>query len=101
VRFTLDTNVLVYAVDRLAGEKHRIALDIVRRAQGADLVLTLQSLAELFRALTGPNWACRQRRRPASSSSGAARPPWWQQMNRASWTQWMRSHIMAGRFGTP
>lgn len=54
MRFTLDTNVLVYALDRDAGEKHRVALDITRRARGRDCVLTLQALAELFRTLTGP-----------------------------------------------
>ena len=54
MRFTLDTNLLVYAVDRDAGDRHCIALDIARRARGRDCVLTLQSLAELFRALTGP-----------------------------------------------
>ncbi len=54
MRFTLDTNVLVYALDRDAGERHRAALDITRRALGRDCILTLQSLAELFRTLTGP-----------------------------------------------
>jgi len=53
MRFTFDTNVLVYAVDRDAGHRHHIALDLVRRARGRDCVITLQALAELFRALTG------------------------------------------------
>jgi predicted nucleic acid-binding protein len=53
MRFTLDTNLLVYAVDRDAGDRHRIALDLVRRARGRDCVITLQALAELFRTLTG------------------------------------------------
>ena len=53
MRFTLDTNILVYALDSSAGERHRIALDVSRRARGRDCVLTLQSLAELFRTLTG------------------------------------------------
>lgn len=52
MRFTLDTNILVYAVDRDAGERHRQAVDLLRRVRGRDCVLTLQSLAELFRALT-------------------------------------------------
>jgi len=52
MRFTFDTNVLVYAVDRDAGERHRIAVDLVRRARGRDCIVTLQSLAELFRVLT-------------------------------------------------
>jgi predicted nucleic acid-binding protein len=53
VRFTFDTNILVYAVDKDAGDRHRVALDLVRRARGKDCIVTLQSLAELFRALTG------------------------------------------------
>jgi len=53
MRFTFDTNVLVYAVDRDAGERHRIALNLVGRARGKDCVITLQALAELFRTLTG------------------------------------------------
>jgi predicted nucleic acid-binding protein len=52
MRFTFDTNVLVYAADRDAGERHRIAVDLVRRARGRDCVVTQQSLAELFRVLT-------------------------------------------------
>jgi len=52
-RFTLDTNILVYAIDRDAGDRHRGAVDLVRRLGGRDCVLTLQSLAELFRTLTG------------------------------------------------
>jgi len=55
VRFTFATNVLVYAMDRDAGERHHVALDLVRRARGRDCVITLQSLAELFRILTGKN----------------------------------------------
>jgi predicted nucleic acid-binding protein len=53
VRFTFDTNVLVYAADRDAGDRHLIAVDLVRRARGKDCVITLQALAELFRTLTG------------------------------------------------
>ncbi len=52
MRFTFDTNILVYAVDSDAGERHRIALDLVRRARGLDCMITLQALAELFRTLT-------------------------------------------------
>src|SRR5438477_3111673 len=52
MRFTLDTNVLVYAIDTDAGDRHRIALDVVRRARGKDCIITLQTLAELFRTLT-------------------------------------------------
>ncbi len=54
MRFTLDTNILVYAAHRDAGAKHLTALEITRRAVERDCVLTLQSLSELFRTLTGP-----------------------------------------------
>jgi predicted nucleic acid-binding protein len=53
MRFTFDTNILVYAIDSQAGERHRMALDLIRQSSGRDCILTLQSLAELFRALTG------------------------------------------------
>lgn len=52
MRFTLDTNVLVYAVDQDAGDRRRIALELVRRARGKDCIITLQALAELFRTMT-------------------------------------------------
>jgi len=51
-RFTLDTNLLVYAIDRDAGERHQQAIAIVDRAVEQDCVLTLQVLAELFHAVT-------------------------------------------------
>lgn len=54
MRFAFDTNILVYALDQSAGPRHRSAVQLVRRAQGRDGVLILQSLAELFRTLAGP-----------------------------------------------
>jgi len=35
-RFTLDTNLLVYSVDRTAGIRHQLALEILNRAPDAD-----------------------------------------------------------------
>lgn len=52
MRLTFDSNVLVYAVDVDAGEKHTISLDLIGRAAGADCVFTLQSLAEFFYVVT-------------------------------------------------
>jgi predicted nucleic acid-binding protein len=52
-RFTLDTNILVYAMDRDAGGRHYLALEIVNRSVSFDCVLTLQSLCEFFSAVTG------------------------------------------------
>jgi predicted nucleic acid-binding protein len=47
-RFTLDANVLVYAMDRGASEKHERAIDLIARAAESDCILTLQALAEFF-----------------------------------------------------
>ncbi len=52
MRFTFDTKILVYAIDNQAGARHRMALDLIRRSRGRDCIITLQALAELFRALT-------------------------------------------------
>ncbi|CAB1059901.1 hypothetical protein D1BOALGB6SA_4666 [Olavius sp. associated proteobacterium Delta 1] len=52
-RLTLDTNILFYAMDREAGERHKLAMKIVDRAIVFDSVLTLQSLSEFYAAVTG------------------------------------------------
>jgi len=52
VRFTLDTNILIYAVDRDAGPRHAIARQLVDAAARGDCVLTLQALGEFFHATT-------------------------------------------------
>ena len=39
-RYSIDTNILVYAVDRREGEKHLRALDIMERSVDLDCVLT-------------------------------------------------------------
>ena len=44
----LDANVLVYAADRTAGERHERTLHILDRAARRDCVLTLQALGEFF-----------------------------------------------------
>jgi predicted nucleic acid-binding protein len=51
-RFSLDTNVLVYAADLDAGVRHERALQILDRAVHRDCVLTLQALAEFFHVTT-------------------------------------------------
>ncbi len=51
-RFSLDTNILVCAVDRDAGERHDQAVDIVGQSAHRDCVLTVQALAEFFHATT-------------------------------------------------
>ncbi|MGC8490634.1 MAG: PIN domain-containing protein [Syntrophobacteraceae bacterium] len=52
-RLSLDTNILVYAMDRDAGKRDDLALQIVDRAVDSDCVLTLQSLCEFYAAVTG------------------------------------------------
>jgi predicted nucleic acid-binding protein len=51
-RFSLDANILVYAADLAAGERHERALEILDRAVRRDCVLTLQALAEFFHVTT-------------------------------------------------
>ena len=52
-RVTLDTNILFYAADADAGERHEQAREVVRRAaREQDCFLTLQTLAELFASVT-------------------------------------------------
>jgi predicted nucleic acid-binding protein len=51
-RFSLDANILVYAADLAAGERHQRALEILDRAVRRDCVLTLQALAEFFHVTT-------------------------------------------------
>jgi predicted nucleic acid-binding protein len=51
-RFSLDTNVLVYAVDRAEPVKQSLAANLILRAARCDCVLTLQALSEFFSAVT-------------------------------------------------
>ena len=51
-RITLDTNVLVYAIDTDAGKKHIQAMELVDYSVLLDCVLTLQSLCEFYVAVT-------------------------------------------------
>ncbi|MBF0190460.1 MAG: PIN domain-containing protein [Magnetococcales bacterium] len=54
-RFTLDTNILLYAMDRDAGQKRTIAAAWLERAVNENGILTLQALGEFFRAATAKN----------------------------------------------
>jgi predicted nucleic acid-binding protein len=51
-RFTLDTNILVYAMDRQAGDRHALASQIIDMAVRVDCCLTLQSISEFYAAVT-------------------------------------------------
>ena len=49
---TLDTNILVYAIDLDAGKRHEQAIDIIEQVRCFDCVLTLQALSEFFTVAT-------------------------------------------------
>jgi predicted nucleic acid-binding protein len=51
-RITLDTNILIYAVDKDAGTRHQKAMAIVDDVVEQICVLTLQALSEFFSAVT-------------------------------------------------
>lgn len=51
-RITLDTNILFYAANADAGERHHLAIKVLERAIQCDCLLTLQSLSEFFAAVT-------------------------------------------------
>lgn len=54
--FTLDTNILVYAIDRDSQDKHARAKEIVHQAMSLNCVLTIQALAELYTTTTRKNY---------------------------------------------
>ena len=51
-RFTLDSNILVYAVDSSDEERHRRAKEVIGTMLTQDCVLTLQSLGEFYFTVT-------------------------------------------------
>ena len=95
-RFSIDSNILVYAVDHREGDKHLRALEIVDRAAGLDCVLTAQSLGEFVTVTT--------RRRMLSKPLILAQVRDWLQffpMTTASLTAFARAFgaFEAGQFG--
>lgn len=51
-RFTLDTNILVYAFDSRAPTRQNRALSVLEASVGLDCVLSLQALGEFFAVVT-------------------------------------------------
>lgn len=51
-RFSIDTNILVYSIDRDAGTRHEQSRVLVDALADRDCVLTVQALAEFFHAVT-------------------------------------------------
>ena len=51
-RFTLDTNLLVYAIDSAGGARHDAAGQIIQHAVRLDCWLTIQAVCEFYAAVT-------------------------------------------------
>jgi predicted nucleic acid-binding protein len=51
-RLTLDTNVLVYALDSGSGARHEAAEEIIQRAAYRNCWLTLQAVSEFYTVVT-------------------------------------------------
>ena len=68
-RFSLDANVLVYALDHTDAKRHERARDLVDRAMLADCGLTLQAIGEFF--------AASRRQRPDLAGSLAEQAAEW------------------------
>jgi predicted nucleic acid-binding protein len=47
-RLSIDTNILVYSVDKDAGARHEQSRKLVDALADSDCVLTVQALAEFF-----------------------------------------------------
>ena len=54
-KYTLDTNVLVYSVDRQAGERHHKSIELIKKMAQCQCILTLQALSEFYSAVTRKN----------------------------------------------
>lgn len=54
-KYTLDTNILVYSIDRQAGKRHRKSIELINKMTRCDCILTLQALCEFFSAVTCKN----------------------------------------------
>ena len=51
-RFTLDSNILVYATDRRDSARHDAAIEIIARAANRDCMIMVQTFAEFFHVVT-------------------------------------------------
>jgi predicted nucleic acid-binding protein len=71
-RFTLDTNVLVYALNVSEGARHQTAKEIVQRSAVLDCWLTLQAISEFYSSTT--------RKRLAPAEEAAAQVLDWLQI---------------------
>jgi len=51
-KYTLDTNILIYSIDRQAGKRHQKSIELIEAMLQQDCVLTLQALSEFYNAVT-------------------------------------------------
>lgn len=54
-RITIDTNLLIYAIDVDEGKRHQMAIKVLEKAVHCDCSLSLQVLSEFFYAVTRKN----------------------------------------------
>lgn len=57
LRFTLDTNLLVYAVDGDGGWRHSASVEVILSAARQDCWLTLQAISEFYVVVTRKGYA--------------------------------------------
>jgi len=50
-KYTLDTNILIYSIDRQAGDRHHKAIELIEEMARCDCILTLQALSEFYSAV--------------------------------------------------
>lgn len=63
--FSLDTNLLIYAIDSRAGSRHQLAKLIIEHAVRSNCCLTLQAVSEFYHAVTRKGVLPPRRRRCA------------------------------------
>jgi predicted nucleic acid-binding protein len=85
VRFTIDSNILVYAIDVATPDKHDRARDLLVRAGKCDAVLTVQALAEFLAVI--------RRKYPQHIESAAAQADRWCSLFPPIPTNW--AHVSA------
>jgi predicted nucleic acid-binding protein len=93
VRFTLDSNVLVYAIDLEVPGKRAVAFDLLVRALTADVVVTIQAIAE-FLSVIG-------RKYPAHFDAALAQAGEWARimpLAPAEWTHVSAAATFAARY---
>jgi predicted nucleic acid-binding protein len=69
LRFTIDSNILVYAVDIGAGERRAMAAEVLARAMTADAILTTQAVGEFLAVV--------RRKNPSTFVSAASEAARW------------------------